>query len=268
MSFGVGDIENGDIFRILGSIYKDDELSAKFDSLHDLYTKDPINPLRNPFKRPPIKHVVMVYGVDVRTEVGYSYRMQESSAGIKAAPVLEEIFMEEPCSEAISTALYAVDEISALDAVCSLTLNETVYSEGMESCVELMSSRVLRRSSSRSERSELRAIDKSCKSDIVSISAKKLSQKRRYVKKSDVHHSGDGSVPYVSLSFAHSWLEDADERFEEHHPASVQRTSWPPLLPSTNLYPAVDMYHANSLNGDTTCRCIPIHCFHLTDACL
>jgi hypothetical protein len=36
-------------------------------------------------------------------------------------------------------------------------------------------------------------------------------------------HSGDNTVPYVSLSYAHNWLEDekgkeGNKRWEEHKP--------------------------------------------------
>lgn len=196
MSFGVEDIVNGEIFSILGSIYQDKDLANKYDSLHEYYSSDPIDPLRNSFKRPPIKHVVMVYGVDVKTEVGYSYRMQESgqpSHGGKLAPVLEEIFMEESCSDtAVIPSL--PDEITPLESLCSL--NDASFMHDLsEVCAspDDIRSRILRRSpvgAAVASDSRTIAIDKSCKSNIVSVSVKKRSQRRRFIKKGEMHHSG------------------------------------------------------------------------------
>jgi hypothetical protein len=55
ISFGVEDVENGEIFRIIGDIYKDDDLRAKYETLQELYTADPLAPLSLPYKRPPIR---------------------------------------------------------------------------------------------------------------------------------------------------------------------------------------------------------------------
>lgn len=62
---------------------------------------------------------------------------------------------------------------------------------------------------------------------------------------------GDGSVPYVSLSFAHTWLEDSEERREEHRPSTVYK-EWTPLQLSGSSYPAIDLYTGRRSNGDTT----------------
>jgi hypothetical protein len=190
----------------------------------------------------------MVYGVDVRTEVGYSYRMQaDQAAGSRAAPSLEEIYFEEPC-DATATGPPLPDEITLIDDMCYVNATSSFSDEFDDIC---RSVQPFRRGSRETDRSII-AIDKSCKSNIVAVAVKKISQKRRFLKKGEVHHSGDGSVPYVSLAYAHSWLEDGDERWEEHRPAAIHK-SWSPLRGPANAYPATDIYYSNKRgDGDTT----------------
>ena len=102
MTFGIRDIENGEIFRLAGNIYSDQLLLDKFSSLHELYIKDPLRPLHNQYERLPIRHVIMVYGIDVPTEVGYSYNIPDMggvgvASAVPRAPELDEIYVEEPC---------------------------------------------------------------------------------------------------------------------------------------------------------------------------
>ena len=99
ISFGIKDVENGRIFSMIGNLCRDPKLVAKYTTLHDLYLKDPLKPLGN-FDRPPIKHVMMVYGVDMPSEIGYSYLIPEGKVSdtISALdPILDEVYMEEPC---------------------------------------------------------------------------------------------------------------------------------------------------------------------------
>lgn len=56
-------------------------------------------------------------------------------------------------------------------------------------------------------------------------------------------------MPYLSLQFAHSWLEG--ERWEEHRPARV-RHPWPKLMAAHTVDPATDIYHSRRPDGDTT----------------
>ena len=99
ISFGIKDIENGQIFNMVGNLCRDPKLVAKFTTLRDLYLEDSLKPLGN-FDRPPIRHVMMVYGVDMPSEVGYSYLIPEGQASDTSSaldPILDEIYMEEPC---------------------------------------------------------------------------------------------------------------------------------------------------------------------------
>ena len=84
---------------MVGNLCRDPKLVAKYTTLHDLYLKDSLKPLSN-FDRPPVKHVMMVYGVDMPSEVGYSYLIPEgkiSDTSSALDPILDEIYMEEPC---------------------------------------------------------------------------------------------------------------------------------------------------------------------------
>lgn len=62
ITFGIEDVENGEIFRWMGNMYKDKETLDKYDTLHQYYTRDPLRPLKKVYQRPPIKHVIMIYG--------------------------------------------------------------------------------------------------------------------------------------------------------------------------------------------------------------
>lgn len=90
VSFQVEDIEQGDFFKIVGNMYQDDLLAEKHASLKALYHADKLMPLA-PYPRPPVRHVIMSYGIDLSTEIGYVYRMPDSE---KKGAVLEEILVE------------------------------------------------------------------------------------------------------------------------------------------------------------------------------
>ena len=184
MSFGVEGIENGEIFRVVGNIYQDPMLSRKQSSLQELYRNDPINPLGVLPQRPPIQHVIMVYGVDVSTEVGYVYRMQDADVASNGGPLLEEIYMEEPCTDSFQSM-----EISFADEeVCSL--NETFAMEAfVDVCKAEIQAKALRRMTSFEDRRET-LIDKSCRSNIIAVSTKKVPQRRRFIKNGMAHRSG------------------------------------------------------------------------------
>ena len=44
--------------------------------------RDPLSPLNSQYERPPVRHVLMVYGIDVPTEVGYSYIIPDGNAAL------------------------------------------------------------------------------------------------------------------------------------------------------------------------------------------
>ena len=128
------------------------------------------------FRRPPIKHVVFSYGVDVPTEVGYIYKKQihndETTRGTNITsglPDLKAVLWEEPKGKIT---------VEPLD---------------------------------------------SARGSIADHFIKKKSKKIPFHAPDDtkglLKHSGDGSVPYLSLSWVHTWLLHAARarRFGEEY---------------------------------------------------
>lgn len=55
-----------------------DPFFEKFQSsLEENYQKDPLLPVFGGAKRPPIRNIVVIYGIDVETEIGYVYSYGE-----------------------------------------------------------------------------------------------------------------------------------------------------------------------------------------------
>eukprot|EP01031_Cornospumella_fuschlensis_P030360 gene30360-36684_t len=65
-------IESGDFFRMVGKIYQDPLLENKQEVHKAKYITDPLAPL-SPQPRPPVRHVVTAYGVDLPTELAYVF---------------------------------------------------------------------------------------------------------------------------------------------------------------------------------------------------
>ena len=186
-SFGASDVESGELFRWMGAIYNDEELSGKYRALLRDYLEADVNPLQGPPERPPIKHVIVAYGVDIPTERAYKY-----SSDLKYSyPIMDEMLVED---------------------------GENVWAV-----------RVGRRS-----------------------------KQRKLHKKNDLRHSGDGLIPYLSLSWAHSWLGD-DTVTAEHEPRVSKRTTfldlWTPDsvdMSSTDITPAARCTSSRLEGGRST----------------
>jgi Lecithin:cholesterol acyltransferase len=105
--------------------------------------------------RPHIKHVIMAYGVDLPTEVGYVYkktqRHGEESTEPDGVPFLDRVIWEEP--------------------------NGKLSEERMDVA----------------------------RGTLDSIVKKKVKREPLQVQ-SRLQRSGDGTIPYLSLSWAHTWL--------------------------------------------------------------
>jgi hypothetical protein len=347
--FSIDDVENGEIFRLMGNMLREDRMLEKYHALHDLYTNDPLKPLDKLYKRPPIKHVIMIYGVDIPTEVGYTYRTPDGSN--PGPPILDEILYEEPCKRKLvedeeldtrdaitvrpTERMCAVSEDPALtatgsgvsnapntaekDGTCddmpfrdrwlqstefdwasTMTAESTVsqthapssadnnvvrYDEGGDddgssstgwsySRSEASSSTAV---STRDDEGAGKAISKDtqkakkerryadCNAEVYAVKTKKQAlsqQKRRFVRYSEQKHSGDYTVPYVSLSYAHTWLdggtEEDNKRWHEHRPRIVHRHLLDNFAPSAMaskvaaVDPAVDLYYSERADGDTT----------------
>lgn len=154
------DSETGKVFDYFNSIFKEENrpMTIKREQMEEAFwnTKVP-NILNHTWERPLIKHVIMAYGVDIPTEVGYSYKKKVS----EPPPERKDEF----------------DGVPNLDKVIIEEANGELLAEQMD-------------------------ITRSSLADLL----KKKRRRREELAKSSLHHSGDGSVPYLSLSWAHTWL--------------------------------------------------------------
>ncbi|KAL3826567.1 hypothetical protein ACHAXA_003631 [Cyclostephanos tholiformis] len=174
-AFGPRDVMSGALLDRFKSIWreKDDPLGVKLDQLRDSWWDRIVpNILQSPPDRPHIKHVIMAYGVNVPTEVGYVYRKTEkleatdysaATKRIKAedfdgVPFLAEVIWEEPRGKLVSVSQMA-EPASFADTIL-----------------------------------------------------RKKKDRRRPLKNASgesptwLHLSGDGTIPYLSLMWAHTWL--------------------------------------------------------------
>ena len=102
--------------------------------------------------------------------------------------------------------------------------------------------------------------DSDCKSEIYALKSRKVGKdKKRYLREGGQSHSGDMTVPYVSLSYAKTWLENGDIRNVEHKPAVIHRhllENWAPSKMTSKVAtvdPATNIYTAkNSKSGEYT----------------
>lgn len=157
--FGPKDVQNGNLFRRFNEIWKEegDPMTIKREQLKESFwdTKVP-NILNTTWERPLIKHIVMAYGVDIPTEVGYDYvkKIQEVKDN-----------STQPEFDGIPTMQVALWETAS---------------------------------------GKLEEQDLIPRSRVKEFWKKK--PKRVLIQDGKLHHSGDGSVPYLSLSWAHTWL--------------------------------------------------------------
>ena len=170
------DSETGHVFDIFNGVWKEENqpLITKREQMEEAFwrTKVP-NILNHTWERPLIKHVIMAYGVDIPTEVGYSYKKkvyQESKDDFDGVPNLGKVIIEEANGELL---------------------------------VEKMDS---------------------TRNGLADLLTKKR-RRREELKSGSLQHSGDGSVPYLSLSWAHTWLLHAARAM--HHSGTESVTGNP-----------------------------------------
>jgi hypothetical protein len=75
----------------------DKHIHAMSHILDKYYYKQAINPLASPPRRPPVKHVYCVYGINEKTEIAYRYRIVDEAFRIK------KIIWEDQGGEVYST---------------------------------------------------------------------------------------------------------------------------------------------------------------------
>ena len=151
------DVQSGEIFDRFNEIWNEDgsPLITKREQLQKSWWEHQFpNLLNSTWDRPHIKHVIMSYGVDHPTEVGYAYKKTEIADENKefdGIPVIDSVIWEEKDNHHF---------------VERLTLKE---------------------------------------SGLLKKKPRKLPLKDGK-NKGSLHHSGDASVPYISLAWAHTWL--------------------------------------------------------------
>jgi Lecithin:cholesterol acyltransferase len=166
VDFGPEDVTTGKMFSRFSELWKekDDPLIIKRDQLQEsFWNTNVLNILNETWSRPLIKHVVMAYGVDIPTEVGYEYHKRER---INKKNISDENRKSE----------MSFDGIPTLTAILSELEGGQIYEERIQSQPVL--------------------------GDLIKIKK----SKKKHLKSGRFQHSGDGSVPYISLSWAHTWL--------------------------------------------------------------
>jgi len=171
IDFSAQDVMNGNIFDQFSNIWKEekDPLGVKLEQLQDSWWKGNVpNMLESTPERPHIKHVVMAYGTDVPTEAGYIYKKIDRKPN--------------PSNNTTSA-----EGKEAFDGVPEM--HKVIWEEKHGRIIE----------ESMPEPSTFTE----------SILFKKK-QTRRPFNSGDsslwLHHSGDGTIPYLSLMWAHTWL--------------------------------------------------------------
>jgi hypothetical protein len=154
------DVQSGDLFSHFGKIWNEEgePLKIKREQLAASWWMNPSMPnlLNMTWDRPHIKHVIMSYGVDYPTEVGYVFKKvefedDENEKRYEDTPLLTRVVYEEAENK---------------------HYEEIVVPE-MKSLADSML---------------------------------KKKPKKEFLNHGTMHRSGDASVPYLSLAWAHTWL--------------------------------------------------------------
>jgi hypothetical protein len=179
VDFSALDVMNGNIFDQFSKIWREekDPLGVKLEQLRDSWWKGNVpNMLESTPDRPHIKHVIMAYGTDVPTEAGYIYRKIDRKK-------------KKPNSNNNSTSSPdTTKEKKLFDGVPEM--HKVIWEEKHGRIIE---ESMMPEPSSFTE----------------SILFKKKQTRRPYNNGNSslwLHHSGDGTIPYLSLMWAHTWL--------------------------------------------------------------
>ena len=195
VDFGPKDVMSGRIFDKFSRIWLEDgdPLGVKLDQLSNAWRHTDVpNILESTPERPHIKHVIMAYGTDVSTEAGYVYRKRDDLEGNSTA--------------ANATSSGKKKKRAEFDGVPEMA--EVIWEERHGKLVA---------ESQISEPSSLKE----------TLLLKKKKPKRRALTMENgeapswLHHSGDGTIPYISLMWAHTWLLHATRAMR-----SLNMTDW------------------------------------------
>ena len=177
IALGPKDVMSGALFDQFKSIWREkgDPLGVKLDQLreswwHDNTHKSVPNMLETPPDRPHIKHVIMAYGVDLATEAGYIYKKTEQ--------------LLETDDDSRSTKRFKKKEFDGVPSLKGVVWEKPRGKLDYESKLESFAETLL---------GKKRVRRQPLKGD----SGEALNW---------LHHSGDGTIPYLSLMWAHTWL--------------------------------------------------------------
>jgi len=169
-SFGPKDVQTGNIFTRMSELWRErgDPLIVKREQLRESFWDTPVtNILNHTWERPLIKHVIMAYGVDIPTEVGYVYMKTYRNDS-------KENSWDSGRDNNNNEESY--DGIPNLQTVIWETAGGQLEDERMDPPRKSIADLLLPKN------------------------------KRKVRRQGNLHHSGDGSVPYISLAWAHTWL--------------------------------------------------------------
>ncbi|GMH51804.1 hypothetical protein TL16_g01089 [Triparma laevis f. inornata] len=146
---------SGEAFKTFGDLFPEtaDPLLQKEKQLRSSFYQDwRFNIFDEIFERPEIRHVILAYGTNLPTEIGYTYA-REAGRGKDDLPEVREVIWEEAGGEIV------------------------VEEEGMEST-------------------------------FLKMGGKKRREAMDVVVEERLGHAGDGTIPYLSLAWGHTWLLD------------------------------------------------------------
>ena len=160
LPLGPKEVETGELFTKLSEIWKEKgrPLLVKREQLQNSFWEtELINVLNATWDRPPVKHVIMAYGVDLPTEIAYTYRKTIKSGKKKNKS-------------------NQYDDVPGLVRVLWETAGGGLSEQKIEP-------------------------NRGGLTDLI-----KKPKRSQIGNTTGLVHSGDGSVPYLSLSFVHTWL--------------------------------------------------------------
>jgi hypothetical protein len=166
LSYGPKDVQKGSIFTSFNNVYKEEgePLRIKEEQLKESFWDSKVkNFLNRTWERPLIKHVILAYGVDVPTEVGYQYKKTENTE-----------MTDSPLFDGVPRLAVVLWELAAGNL----------------------------------EEERL---------DVAKAFSDLFGKKKRKQREGNLPHSGDGSVPYLSLAWAHTWLLHAGRALRYSH---------------------------------------------------
>ena len=87
-AFGVDELLTGEYFEFMARQFNDTRYLQQLDYLRTSYHKDPLSPLLRAYERPPIRNVMMFYGINKATDYGVQYQQVKDSKEPKVGPCL------------------------------------------------------------------------------------------------------------------------------------------------------------------------------------